>query len=80
MGYIYTADMQIAWWRWRSPLLMELFFQICRVFPKEIFLHCSKFHVASVYNEYVESMLKSTSNPQAEFKGNIKYLLKNFYY
>ena len=26
--------------------------------------------------EYVENMLKSTSNPQVEFKGNAKYLLK----
>ena len=25
-------------------------------------------------------MLKCTSNPQVEFKGNVKYLLKNLYY
>ena len=50
--------------------------------PGEIFLHHngSKFHVASMYDEYVENMLKSSSNPQAEFKGNVKYLLKNLYY
>ena len=33
-----------------------------------------------MYDEYVENMLKSSSNPQAEFKGNVKYLLKNLYY
>ena len=38
------------------------------------------FCVASFYGEYVEAMLKSSSNPQVEFKGNGKYLLKNFYY
>ena len=30
--------------------------------------------------EYVENMLKSTSNSQVEFKGNAKYLLKKLYY
>ena len=33
-----------------------------------------------MYNEYVENMLKSFSNPQVKFKGNVKYLLKNLYY
>ena len=61
---------------WRPPLLMKLFFQICR----EIFPHHLKFYVVSVYIEYVENMLKSTSNPQVEFKGNAKYLLKKLYY
>ena len=48
----------------------------------EILLHRtgSKVCVASVYDEYVENMLKSSSNPQVEFKGNVKYLLKNLYY
>ena len=34
---------------------------------------------ASVHNKYVENMLTSSSNPQVEFKGNVKYLLKNLY-
>ena len=33
-----------------------------------------------MYNEYVENMLKSFSNPQVKFKGNVKYLLKNLCY
>ena len=31
-------------------------------------------------DEYVEIIQKSSSNSQAEFKGNVKYLLKNSYY
>ena len=48
----------------------------------EILLHCtgSKVCVAFVFDEYVENMLKSSSNLQVEFKGNVKYLLKNLYY
>ena len=48
----------------------------------EILLHRngSKFCVTSVYDEYVGNMLKSSSNPQVEFKGNVKYLLKNLQY
>ena len=34
---------------------------------------------ASVHNKYVENTLTSSSNPQVEFKGNVKYLLKNLY-
>ena len=33
-----------------------------------------------MYNEYVENMLKSFSNSQVKFKGNVKYLLKNLCY
>ena len=52
-------------------------FNICAVHG-EIFPSCngSKFCVASVYNEYA----KTFSNPRVEFKANVTYLLKNFYY
>ena len=71
---------QIVWGRWRHPLLMKLFFQIiCRVFPQELFLHLHN-SVLHPCTEYVKTMLKSTSNPQVEFKGSVKSLLKNLYY
>ena len=54
-------------------------FEICMEKSSSI-VTVQNFCVASFYGEYVEDMLKSSSNPQVEFKGNGKYLLKNFYY
>ena len=41
----------------------------------QIFFHSNglKFCIASLYDEYVENMLKSSSKPEVEFKGNVKY-------
>ena len=58
-----------------------LCFEICMDKSSSIVIvQNSVFGVASVYDEYVENMLKSSSNLQVEFKGNMKYLLKNLYY